>query len=280
QPRIGFALDVEANDTAGTARLKLALKFFQEVRLDIFTFFQGKIAVTIYAEKVGRKDLDVTEEVTDVMTDYLFDRDELHEVVRLDLIKARQIMGHLYKGCLMLIVTFRRVTCYHAHEQPVVGQRREGVIVIEYHRREHRKDGPQKIAVHTVDILLRKGFIAAYYKAVLLEQRLQVVDVIVVLIFKESLRPGQQQLAERLLTESAVVVPLLAVIDVVVKASQADGTELVEVGRGNAEEFQPLHDRPVGVPGLIEDTIIELQPTQIAADVVTLADLLGNSVCR
>ena len=46
----------------------------------------------------------------------------------------------------------------------------------------------------------------------------------------------------------------------------ADLEEFVEVGRDDAEEFEALEERGGGIFGLIEDALVEFQPTQLAID--------------
>jgi len=62
--------------------------------------------------------------------------------------------------------------------------------------------------------------------------------------------------AKRLFPESTVIKPHLAVIEVIVQATQADGAKLIEVGSRDGEEFEPVKNSPVVVAGLIKSRLM------------------------
>ncbi len=47
----------------------------------------------------------------------------------------------------------------------------------------------------------------------------------------------------------------------------ADHEEFVEIGPDDGQEFHPLQERVGGVQGLVQDALVEFQPTQLAVDV-------------
>ena len=83
-----------------------------------------------------------------------------------------------------------------------------------------------------------------------------------------------------LLPESAVIKPFLAVVKVIVQTTQADGTKLVEIGGGDGQEFEPVKNTSVIMPGLVQNTVVEGQPTQVAADIVALLNLPDNRIIQ
>ncbi len=89
---------------------------------------------------------------------------------------------------------------------------------------------------------------------------------------------GKQMPAKGLFPESAIIKPHLAVIEVIVQTTQADGTKLIEVGSRDGQEFEPVKNSPVIVTGLVKNTVVEAQPAQVAADVITFLDLPDNRV--
>src|SRR5882762_1528065 len=89
---------------------------------------------------------------------------------------------------------------------------------------------------------------------------------------------GKQMPAKGLFPESAIIKPHLAVIEVIVQTTQADGTKLIEVGGRDGQEFEPVKNSPVIVTGLVKNTVVEAQPAQVAADVITFLDLPDNRI--
>src|SRR5690606_12770136 len=124
---------------------------------------------------------------------------------------------------------------------------------VEHHRRQHGKDRPQKIIVDLFDVFHRERLIATDHEPILLEQWLEVADKIIILIGKEIFYAAEQEFPERLFTEAAVVIPLFSVVDIIVQAPQPDRAELVQVGGGDAEEFQAVKDIPAGILRLIKN---------------------------
>ena len=59
------------------------------------------------------------------------------------------------------------------------------------------------------------------------------------------------------------------------RPGDAGGEELVEVGRPDAEEAEPLHQGEVGAPGLLEDPAVEAQPRQFLFDEHVLSPARG-----
>jgi hypothetical protein len=50
------------------------------------------------------------------------------------------------------------------------------------------------------------------------------------------------------------------------QAADTDLEELVEIRRGDREEFHPLQQRQVFAKGFVEDSLVEFQPGQLAVD--------------
>src|SRR5258708_9181731 len=89
---------------------------------------------------------------------------------------------------------------------------------------------------------------------------------------------GKEMPGKGVFRESAIIKPQLAVIEVIVQTTQADGTKLIEVGSRDGQEFEPVKNSPVIVTGLVKNTVVEAQPAQVAADVITFLDLPNNRI--
>ena len=55
-------------------------------------------------------------------------------------------------------------------------------------------------------------------------------------------------------------------LDLLLQAGHANLEELVEVGVSDAEELEAFEEGNAGIPGLVEDALVELEPTQFPVE--------------
>ena len=138
---------------------------------------------------------------------------------------------------------------------------------VERERRQHRVDVP---AVVVVEVRLdRRGVVRRVEDpdAVRGEQRAEDVGPAALDVVRHPLGAPADGV-ELLLRAHSVGRQHLAVgAELAQQRGHADHEELVEVGRDDREELDPLEQRVTLVLGLQQDPLVELQPAQLAVDV-------------
>jgi hypothetical protein len=89
-----------------------------------------------------------------------------------------------------------------------------------------------------------------------------------------------EQHPERLFPHTVIVKTLFTVVDIIVQATEPDRAELIQVGGCDGQEFQTVEYTPVFMFRLVQYPVIEFNPAQITADVMTLVDLERYSIGR
>ena len=147
-----------------------------------------------------------------------------------------------------------------------VRNERERVARVERERREHRADLAREVAGQMF-AHLRRPLIALDQRDLLGGEQLPQLVPHRRLILQHLPRalPHRFELLLGVVAVRRDVFDLLA--NLLQRRRDANHEELVEVGRGDGEELDPLEQRMRLVPRLCEHPLVELQPAELAIDV-------------
>jgi hypothetical protein len=159
-----------------------------------------------------------------------------------------------------------------------VAQVRKGMAAVD---RERREDGHERVAEVVVEeaaLLVADVLGAQEQNALVGEQGQDVLEETAVLLLHERVHVrghGRHRLRAR-----EPVRPrrrLVPRVDVPLEGGHAHHEELVEVRAEDGEELHPLQQRHGGIPRLVEDAPVELQPRQLPVDEILCAHALPRS---
>jgi hypothetical protein len=146
------------------------------------------------------------------------------------------------------------------------------MIGIIHHGCEHWEDRPIEIVFNLLSFLIEQLANPADTEAVIHKLGPQIFPKILVLLTGEFMRLLEKGFPKRGFPKAGIIDSFLAVIQIIIQTPHPDLKKLIKVGGGNRHEFQPIKKGPILVSGLIKNTIIELDPTQIPRDQITLID--------
>jgi hypothetical protein len=264
QLRAHLAVDLEAHDLAEAPAAQLGLDRAQQV---VGLVGDVEVGVAGDAEEAVVDDLHAWEERVEVGRDELLERDERDVaaiVVRGH--EAREhLLGHLHarEGRHLRL----RVAHEHREREREIGDVGERAPEPDRQRGEHGEDlAPEALVEH---LALVAGHVGDGDDGdPVLGQRGADLALRAARLALAQLIDAHPQLVDDL-RRRAPVWPRVAQagVDLVVQARDADGEELVEVGREDRQELQALEQRNVVLLGQLEHARVELDPRELAVEV-------------
>ena len=238
------------------------------------------VGVARHAEGGRAADLHTREELRQVRLDEMFEEEEVRRAAsfRRHRHEPRQRRGHLdAREARAAVLLLGKLDGERERE---VRNEREGVGRVERERRQHRKDHALEVSRQLLAPLGLDRVPGQDAHALLGELGENVLG--------QGLR-GEVQVAAHDLADRPELFdggePVRALLghgrlELVVEARDADHEELVQVRMEDAEEFQPLQERPVRVEGLLEYPPVEGEPGDFPVEVErpVLEPVLGT--CR
>ena len=195
-----------------------------------------------------------------------------------DLKKTRKIARYLYERNPLLINRILRGFGNHTKQQPIIFQYRKCVIAIKHHGCEHRVNRLLKVLIYLSHLFNGQRVVIGNAEIVFLKEWLKLLDVILILVMHKSMNLVHHVLTKRVFPQTTIVIPLFSVINVIVQTTYPDGTEFIQVGSGNGQKLKAIKNTSIDMLRLIQDTVVELQPTEVATDVVTIQNLFIDQV--
>ncbi len=256
-----FTVGLDADDGTAAAAFQRA---FKEAHQIFGLFLHLDIAIADDAERAGTANGIAGIEPVNEQTDHILERDvadgvlfirQPHEAVE----RRRQAQKRRHRLAAVDAVQLQ------AHGKAEIGNEGERVRRIDGERRQHREHAFLKLGFQPVAILIRKrsrAYDVDFFLGKILLQNgkrglllhLQVVDFL-------------QNIFELFCRGLAVRGPdgdLLA--HLAFETGDANHEELIEIGRRDGQETQPLQQRVIGVQRFLKDTAVELEPGEFAVD--------------
>ena len=231
-----------------------------------FGLLDLEVRVPDDAEQVSAFDLRARKELLNICPNHVLDEDKRSSLRCRELFgkhdEARKHVGHFDSR------EFRAsgMADHHREVLAQVGDERKRVARIEGERRQNGTDLTREVGVKMFANLRRPVLRLAEHDLLGRQKRPQLFPALSEVV--QHLHTAAAHRGELLQRVEAVRCDVFdSLPQILLRRRDANHEELVEIRRGNREEFHSFEQRMRRIEGLVEDALIELEPAQLAVDV-------------
>ena len=271
---VGLRGDLDPHRLAPLAGLEAVLDQSQHVVRLLLQQFQ--VAVPRDAERRPGADLKSAEQLRQPCGHHIFEQHKARAARggRRHHDDPRQDLRHLHHGKQTIWAQPLHVFEHHAQIETAIVITGRRVGRIDRHRRQDRQDAVLKEPVDVLPLLSFERVIAKELKTFGRHRRPDAVLEAAILPGDEILRAlgHRLELLDRAETVGRIILRGTLAEGLLADARQTDHEEFVEVRAEDRQKFQPLHQRILGVLGLLQHPQVELQPAQLTIEETLRAD--------
>ena len=260
---VGARFDFEAHRGTFAAAVKLLVDRLEEAAR--FLFGEIEIAVARNAEGRGGKDFVAVIETLGERVDYVVKENVLDGAfLRRNQHQPRQCARDGDDTDVRLLGAAALALQKKREAERLIEDVRKRMRGIDRDRREQRRDG---LYEKLFDVLAGCGpklFEIAHVDR-FVRQRGNEFFAPASVLFRHELVNSLHQLGENFFLRAAVGAGVaISLLDLLQEAGEANFDELVEIARGDGQEFHALEERIRGIARFFEHALVELQPREVA----------------